>query len=166
MIISLAMHAALSKVLAFALTAGIALAAAADAAARTKKPRQRAPVVPPLVRDYDGTPIIMRGYRRPRPPATQAEPKAEPKARPERPHRKARRGSGGYVPPPVPSPGGPNSPPPAVLLQPPPAPYQPPPIRSFGDRAIDAIHAYPLDKGIGNNPTDPQMFIRQRANQP
>jgi hypothetical protein len=28
-----------------------------------------------------------------------------------------------------------------------------------------AIHSYPLDKGIGNNPVDQQMFIRQRANQ-
>jgi hypothetical protein len=28
-----------------------------------------------------------------------------------------------------------------------------------------AIQAYPLQNGIGNNPTDPQMFIRQRLNQ-
>ena len=42
--------------------------------------------------------------------------------------------------------------------------YTPPPIRSFGDRATDAIHSYPLQKGIGNNPTDRQMYIRQNAN--
>ncbi len=29
----------------------------------------------------------------------------------------------------------------------------------------NAIHAYPLEKGIGNNPIDQQQFIRQRANQ-
>jgi hypothetical protein len=43
-------------------------------------------------------------------------------------------------------------------------PYKPPPIHTFGDRVRDAIHSYPLEKGIGNNPTDQQMYIRQRAN--
>jgi hypothetical protein len=42
--------------------------------------------------------------------------------------------------------------------------YTPPPITSFGDRATGAIHTYPLQKGIGNNPTDMQMYIRQNAN--
>ena len=42
--------------------------------------------------------------------------------------------------------------------------YTPPPITSYGDRARDAIHSYPLQKGIGNNPTDMQMYIRQNAN--
>jgi hypothetical protein len=42
--------------------------------------------------------------------------------------------------------------------------YTPPPISSFGNRATDAIHSYPLQKGIGNNPTDMQMYIRQKAN--
>ncbi len=42
--------------------------------------------------------------------------------------------------------------------------YTPPPITTFGDRATDAIHSYPLQKGIGNNPTDMQMYIRQKAN--
>jgi hypothetical protein len=55
-----------------------------------------------------------------------------------------------------------GSPPP---LTQPPGVYRPPPINSFGDRVIDAIHAYPLEKGLGNNPADQQMFIRQRANQ-
>jgi hypothetical protein len=42
--------------------------------------------------------------------------------------------------------------------------YTPPPITSYGDRTRDAIHSYPLQKGIGNNPTDMQMYIRQNAN--
>ena len=42
--------------------------------------------------------------------------------------------------------------------------YTPPPINSFGDRATGAIHSYPLQRGIGNNPTDMQMYIRQNAN--
>ena len=42
--------------------------------------------------------------------------------------------------------------------------YRPPPITSFGDRATNAIHTYPLQKGIGNNPTDLPSYIRQNAN--
>jgi hypothetical protein len=45
-------------------------------------------------------------------------------------------------------------------------PYQPPPTTTFSDRVNNAIQAYPLQKGIGNNPVDQQEFIRQRANQP
>ena len=70
-----------------------------------------------------------------------------------------------YIPPVNPSPYSVNSPPAASLTQPAPAPYQPPPITTFSDRVNNAIQAYPLQKGIGNNPTDQQMFIRQRLNQ-
>ena len=75
---------------------------------------------------------------------------AEPKARP--------RGSS-YVP----SLTLPRSEP-ARVAPAPPGVYTPPPITSFGDRATDAIHSYPLQKGIGNNPTNMQMYIRQNAN--
>jgi hypothetical protein len=44
--------------------------------------------------------------------------------------------------------------------------YQPRPINSFGDRVTNAIHAYPLQRSLGNNPVNEQMFIRQRADQP
>ena len=75
---------------------------------------------------------------------------AEPKARP--------RGSS-YVPPLT----LPRSEPVRVAPASP-GVYTPPPISSFGDRATGAIHSYPLQKGIGNNPTDMQMYIRQNAN--
>jgi hypothetical protein len=45
-------------------------------------------------------------------------------------------------------------------------PYQPPQINTFSDRVNNAIQAYPLEKGIGNNPVNQQEFIRQRANSP
>jgi hypothetical protein len=107
----------------------------------------------------NGTPVIMKGYH-------------PPKLGSGEPHRRAAdtieipRGSSTYIPPPVPSPYSSNSPPAAALTRLPPAPYQPPHIETFGDRVTNAIHDYPLQKGIGNNPTDQQMFIRQRANQP
>jgi hypothetical protein len=41
----------------------------------------------------------------------------------------------------------------------------PPPSRpSFSDRVTNCIHSYPLNAGIGNNPTDQQAYIRQCAN--
>ena len=43
-------------------------------------------------------------------------------------------------------------------------PYNPPKITTFGDRVNNAIQSYPLQKGIGNNPTDMQMYIRQNSN--
>ena len=82
-----------------------------------------------------------------------------------RPSVEIPRGSGTYIPPPNPSPYSRNSPPAAALTGPAPAPYIPPPINTFSDRVTGAIHAYPLEKGIGNNPIDQQQFIRQRANQ-
>jgi len=119
--------------------------------------------------DRDGTPIIMQGYRSPsmmrrdKELNEPSEPK-EPTQRADRP-AKIPRGSSTYIPPPSPSPYSRNSPSAAALTQPAPAPYQPPKITTFSDKVNDAIHAYPLQKGIGNNPTDQQMFIRQRVNQ-
>jgi hypothetical protein len=117
--------------------------------------------------DRDGTPIIMQGYRSPvmtRGDQQSKEPK-EPTQRADRPV-KIPRGSSTYIPPPNPSPYSVNSPPAAALTQPIPQPYKPPPITTFSDKVNDAIHAYPLQKGIGNNPVDQQQFIRQRVNQP
>jgi hypothetical protein len=107
----------------------------------------------------NGTPVIMKGYH---PPKLTTE--KEPERRADRPVH-IPHGSGAYIPPPVPSPYSSNSPPAAALTRPVVQPYNPPHIETFGDRATNAIHDYPLQKGIGNNPTDQQMFIRQRANQ-
>jgi hypothetical protein len=160
----------MSKLLAFAIAAVLALAASGDAFATRKKPRPKRVEAPLIERDYDGTPIIMKRFRRP--PAVSImkdEPGAgrvsdAPSKKADRTRRRPR-GSSTYIPPPVPSPSASNLPA-RALTQPGPGVYQPPKINSFGDRVIDAIHAYPLEKGIGNNPTDQQMFIRQRANQP
>jgi hypothetical protein len=114
-----------------------------------------------LVPVENGVSVIMRGFH---PPSV--APSTEPRMRSERPVC-IPRGSSSFVdiPPVNPAPYGPNSPPAAVLTQPPVQRYVPPPITTFSDRVNDAIHAYPLQKGIGNNPTDQQMFIRQRINQ-
>jgi hypothetical protein len=151
------MRAPFSTILAVAVAAMLALGAYGAAGARDeKKPRLKRDAAQSLMRDDDGTPIIMQGLPRPK---TRAPEETRPAERPERPI-KTPRGSGSYVPPPVPSPYA-NPPPP---LTQPPAVYRPPPIESFGDRVTKCIHSYPLNKGIGNNPTDQQMYIRQCAN--
>ena len=111
----------------------------------------------------NGTPVIMRGFHPPKAVPESIEPTYQ------RGEKSVRipRGSSSYVdiPPPVPSPYSNNSPPAAALTQPVVQPYRPPPIVTPGDRAIDAIHSFPLQGGIGNNPTNQQEFIRQRVNQ-
>ncbi len=146
-----------------------------DASARTKKRFKRAPAVD-ITRDLgvtrgrlvetdrEGTPIIMKGYKTPAMMRDEGRSKEPPSQRADRPVR-IPRGSSTYIPPVTPSPYSSNSPPAAALTAPVPAPYQPPPINTFSDRVTGAIHAYPLEKGIGNNPIDQQQFIRQRANQ-
>jgi len=101
--------------------------------------------------------------RQHRPAASEAAPSRmqQSETQPSRTRQSLRgpvpRGSGGYVAPVLP----PSSP---VSNQPVTQPYQPPHITTFSDRVNDAIQAYPLQKGIGNNPIDQQQFIRQRAN--
>ena len=157
------------KILAITLAAIFALGALDAALAREKKPRVERPVESGIEWDASGTPIIMRETGRPprsqtpsiQSPSIMRDEEPSKRQRVERP-RTAPRGSGGTIPPPVPSPYvGPPSP---VLLQPPPTPYKPPPVNSFGDRVVNCIHSYPLNAGIGNNPTDRQTYIRQCAN--
>jgi hypothetical protein len=62
--------------------------------------------------------------------------------------------------PPVPAPG-PSSP----LVVAPNAPVTPPKLDTFGDRVNRALHSFPLEAGRGNNPTDRDSYVRQRANE-
>ena len=119
---------------------------------RTAEPGHLVPM------DRNGTPIIMQGYRS---PTMIRDSGAEPQRQAQRPV-KIPRGSSTYIPPPNPSPYSVNSP---SAAQPTVQPYNPPPITTFSDRVNSAIQAFPLERGIGNNPTDQQQFIRQRLNQ-
>ena len=164
------MQTVYSKTLIIALAALIPLATLDVASARTKKHSahySRSAGEAAFwsgLRTEHGTPIIMKGYHPSAP--SRSEPMLEkPRERADRPVR-IPRGSSTYIPPVNPSPYSINSPPASALTQPAPAPYQPAPITTFSDRVNSAIHAYPLEKGIGNNPMDQQQFIRQRLNQP
>jgi hypothetical protein len=146
----------LAKPLIIALAA-LLIAGQADAATRKKQRIPREIGSTGVQVDRDGTPIIIEGYRPPR-----LTPEL-PKQRTDR-SVKIPRGSSSFVdiPPVNPSPYSANSPPATVPMV---QPYNPPPINSFGDRVTNAIHDFPLQRGLGNNPNDLQGFIRQRANQ-
>jgi hypothetical protein len=115
-----------------------------------------------LPRDADGTPIIMKGYRSERVnrnrPDTAREDTSQPKKQASKPVR-IPRGSSTYIPPPVPSPTASRAVTTGQAVQ----PYNPPPITTYSDRVNSAIRSYPLNKGLGNNPTDMQMYIRQNS---
>jgi hypothetical protein len=155
-----------SKALAVAIAAVFVLGTFGPASARDDWSIMREEVMP--------APKKRTGKRGQKPPVVTpraAEPKVEtPKAekpqtekpRAEKP-RPRPRGSGTLIMPPVPSPtaGGPT---PQQLLKPPPGPYVPSQSPSFGDRTTGCIHSFPLAGGVGNNPSNQQMYIRQCAN--
>jgi hypothetical protein len=159
---------AMSRILTLAIAAVLTFGVLDDASAARKKRPERA-TAPAIERDYDGTPIIMKGYRRPPPTSVMKDESGtgrvddQPSKGAERARPRPRGSSGAYIPPPVPSPSASSLPAP-VLVQPGPGVYQPPRINSFGDRVTDCIHSFPLNRGIGNNPTDQQAYIRQCAN--
>jgi hypothetical protein len=169
------MRAHFPKIVTVALAAVLALGAIGAASARQKKKHHAKPQATSSERwlrnvdpghlvpvDSTGTPIIMQGYRSPAKMRNGEEPQRAESKRQAHGPVKIPRGSSTYIPPPVPSPYSANSPP---APQPTVQPYNPPPITTFSDRVNSAIQAYPLERGIGNNPIDQQQFIRQRLNQ-
>jgi hypothetical protein len=158
------MTAPIAKVLSAVLAALLVLGACNAACAKhKKKPRvkpaatsQSAPVSHAPV-DKDGTPIIMNDYPAPRASKLETEPQQHgdhPITIP--------RGSSTYIPPPNPSPSG--GPPPASMLQTVPQPAPLPPPANFGDKATNCMQSFPLNKGVGNNSSDMQTYVRQCAN--
>jgi hypothetical protein len=104
-----------------------------------------------IQRDASGTPIIMKGFR-----SSRADTKRAAVARSGRQaYRSVRipRGSSTSIP----STAGTTT---GQAVQ----PYNPPRITTFSDRVSNSIQSYPLQKGLGNNPTDQQMYIRQNSN--
>ena len=138
--------------------AALAVAGCLDGAfAKNRKPAAK-PATSSTVQDYDGTPIIMKGYQ-PRRVTQETQPREPIQKRADQP-RQYRRGSSTYITPALRSPSSLNN----TTVSVPSRSYNPPPITTFSDRVTGAIHSYPLDRGLGNNPIDQQMYIRQRAN--
>jgi hypothetical protein len=95
--------------------------------------------------DSSGTPIIMQGYKADK-------------------VRVVPRVSGPITVPP-PHAGLPNLPARELLQASPPPVLAAPTRPSFSDRVTNCIHSYPLNAGVGNNPTNQTAYMGQCANQ-
>ena len=125
----------------------LVLGAAATASARPKKPSTTPATM------CDGTPIIMQGMDCPRRPARGEQPTQ----RSERSRVTTRGSSGSYVAPPLRTPS-------LTLTQPSAAPYIPPPVNNPSERIHQLNQSFPLNGGLGNNPTDRDAYIRYNFN--
>jgi hypothetical protein len=124
------------------------LATASTADARHRKATQDTTATN-LPLDSSGTPIIMKGYEGAKGYKGRVVPRV----------------SGPITVPPAYT--GPRDLPPRQLLQasPPPVYAAPTPARpSFSDRVTNCIHSYPLNAGVGNNPTNQTAYMGQCAN--
>ncbi len=134
-----------SRLMIIALTATVVAAASTSADARHRHRHAVGNTSTGLAVDSSGTPIIMQGYRA------------------DKGRVIPRVASPVVVPPP--HTGLPDLPPRQLRQGPPPPTYVPPPQPSFSDKVTNCIHSYPLNAGIGNNPTDRNAYIGQCVNQ-
>jgi hypothetical protein len=109
--------------------------------------------------DETGTPIIMQGLERPK-RATRDRRYTSKQA--ER-RVYTPRGSATFIPP-ISSGGGlPRTP--SLAVQPPAvAPYNPPPINNPSERINQLNQSFQFNRGLGNNPTDRDAYIRYNLN--
>jgi len=130
----------------------VVLAAATTASARPKK--HSAERTATATTNCYGTPIIMQGMDCPRRAARGEEQEQEqvPK-RAERP-RVTRRGSSGAYNPAV------LTPPSLPLSQPSAGVYIPPPVANPSAQINQLNQSFPLNGGLGLNPTDRDAYIR------
>ena len=118
------------------------------------------PRVPGIMVDVDehGVPIIMQGQGTRSKSSVRVGRASKRAGFP----REIPRGSSAYVPPiPLPSSSGRG----AGLIAPPSVtPYTPPPISNPSERIGQFNQSFPLNGGLGNNPTDRDAYIRYNFN--
>ena len=149
MLIYSSMSVPLSRMVALAV-AVLVLGAATTASARPKKHSAERTATPTT--NCYGTPIIMQGMDCPRRAARGEEQEQEPQ-RAQRPRVTARGSSGAYNPALL-------SPPSLPLSQPSAGVYIPPPVANPSAQINQLNHSFPLNGGLGNNPTNRDAYIR------
>jgi hypothetical protein len=145
----------LSRMVALAF-AVLVLGAATTASARPKK--QSAEHTATTTTNCHGTPLIMQGMDCPTRPVRAAEQEQQQQQeqatkRAERPRLTARGSSGAYIAPLQRTPS-------LSLPQPSAAPYIPPPVNNPSAQINQLNHSFPLNGGLGNNPTNRDAYIR------
>jgi hypothetical protein len=144
------MRSLCSKLLTIAVT-GFTVGAADTALAQANIPSIMVDV------DKNGIPIIAKPSRaRPKTPEI-VDRQSE---RAER-SRKLPRGSSTYVQP-VPLPNTSRAS--GIVARPPVTPYNPPPINNPSERINQLNQSFPLNGGLGNNPTNRDAYIRYNLN--
>jgi hypothetical protein len=155
-LIYMSMSVPLSRIVTVAVAVLVLAAAAAASAAPKKQSAERTTTTTTMC--DDGTPIIMQGMNCPRRPARgEVQEEKQPAQRAERPRVTPRGSSGAYVPSPQPTPS-------LTLTQPPSGPYIPPPVANPSEQIQQLNHSFPLNRGLGNNPTDRDSYIRYNLN--
>ena len=151
------MSLSVSRMVTLAL-AVLVLGAAATASARPKKPSAE----PASGTRCLDTPIIVQSLDCARPavrvqeqqPATTRGQEQQPATeRTQRPRVTARGSGGPYIPSLQPTPS-------LTLPQPPAGPYIPPPVNNPSERIMQLNQSFPLNGGLGNNPTNRDDYIR------
>jgi len=128
----------------------LVLGAATTASARPKKHSAERTATPTT--NCYGTPIIMQGMDCPRRSA-RGEEQEQPTKRAERPRVTARGSGGSYAPAPLSTPSLPLSQPSAGV-------YIPPPVSNPSAQINQLNHSFPLNGGLGLNPTNRDAYIR------
>ena len=146
------------KIFALGLVLVLCASGAEQAGARSRKHRLDPPSVPSIMVDETGTPVIMQGLKRPK-RAAQDRHHANKEA-----ERRVNipRGSAALVPS-----GSLAGVLPRTPLMGPPlavAPYNPPSINSPSDRIMQYNQSFQLNRGLGNNPTNRDAYIRYHLN--
>ena len=145
------MSVPLSRIVTLAF-AVLVLGAATTASARPKKHSAERTATPTT--NCYGTPIIMKGMDCPRRSARGEEPEQEqPTKRAQRPRLTARGSSGSYAPARLSTPSLPLSQPSASV-------YIPPPVNNPSAHINQLNHSFPLNGGLGLNPTNRDAYIR------
>src|SRR6516165_3646078 len=145
------MSAPLSRLLALA-CAVLVLGAATTASARPEK--HGAERAATATTNCYGTPIIMQGMDCPKRSARGGEPEPEqPTNRAQRRRLTARGSAGSYAPARLSTPSLP-------LSQPSTGVYIPPPVSNPSAQINQLNHSFPLNGGLGLNPTNRDAYIR------
>jgi hypothetical protein len=132
----------------------LVLGTATTASARPKKHIQSAERTEMATTNCYGTPIIMQGMDCPRRTARGEEQEQEQVTKRAERSRVTRRGSSGAYNPAL------LSPPSLPLSQPSAGVYIPPPVANPSAQINQLNHSFPLNGGLGNNPTNRDAYIR------
>jgi hypothetical protein len=155
------MRSYLSAAFAFALVVAFSDCGVEQAFARSKR-HSAQPSVPSMVVDDTGTPIIMQGLSPARRAVTGRRQATKEATKEAEHHVHIPHGSPGFIPPI--SSQGPLPRTPLIGQAPAAAPYNPPPIRNPSAEISQYNQSFQFNKGLGNNPTDRDAYIRYNFN--